>query len=283
MKKRFILAILVAGLCGVSAEEFDDSPLPANEYADENVQDEYADASAKVLEEPASEPISEEPVSAEPAPLKERKKTYPREHRGFFFSAGAGISYMSLRSSYTYDSRDGNGVVTYLKERVGEYSGFGIPSIDLKFGFSIANIMTIHSAIGMSFYSGEGVYSEAKYENGQLSSLDEYLDPDRWGGGFYGGLGFSVYPFKSPKSALNGFHFGYTAGVVTLVGESSCKDVNYEFEVYGVGNEIEVGKDWWISDTWSIGVSAGYLWTFLSFDDEGEGNRFQLMFRITHR
>jgi len=225
-------------------------------------------------------------VAANAAAPQGETDIHPYEHRGFFFSAGLGFSYMSLskvvhNTSVRFSGIDYSSYVI-LQNDEREYSGFGLPAIDYKLGVAFGNVVTVYSAMSLAFSIGDGTYAESEYENDHLNSYDEYQESGNWGMGAYWGLGFSVYPFKNPGSVMNGFHVGYTAGISVMAGMVAGDE---DLAMTGLGNEIEIGKDWWVSDTWSIGVSASYLWLWPIeiFDEDFDGKRFQLMFRITHR
>jgi hypothetical protein len=66
-----------------------------------------------------------------------------------------------------------------------------------------------------------------------------------------------------------------------------ARDDNYAQEycvVGGMYTRFELGKDWWVSDTWSIG--AGLSFTKLVYESENEGEEMSshtisLFFRLT--
>lgn len=194
------------------------------------------------------------------------------EHRGFFFSAGIGFSRMTANINDDDEYYD--------------YEGFGAPAIESKLGISIANLFVLNGVFSMTVYNGKSKYTHKRNKNTQYSYGDdgESEKTDSYALGEYAGIGFSVYPFRSPNSLLNGFHIGVASGFFAT-DFYVYRSKKYDEQVFdcGVGTEIEIGKDWWISETWSIGMSASYM-IISSLDGNtysGEGNRIQLLFRIT--
>ena len=101
---------------------------------------------------PVAEPIA-------PAKIVRAKKVRPPyEHRGFFFSMGMGVSYLSSsvdESNVSYSTgggyldTDGSFIPQskYEHERVlhEEFSGWGAPVIEFRFGKSICNMVVCNS------------------------------------------------------------------------------------------------------------------------------------------
>ncbi|MBR3073769.1 hypothetical protein [Fibrobacter sp.] len=230
-----------------------------------------------------------------------------REHRGFFFSAGLGLSYMSSNlNSYSSSYSTGASQTRFdgvYEERWfgGEnnkkegFSGFGFPTLDVRMGRSVGNLVAIYASMTGSLYNGEGtVYKEdfslekvvlnGSDENVQKTLLGK-LDKKEDGYAFYIslGLGFSVYPFRDAISPLNGFYVGISGGAD--VSLAKVKSENKEISgVMGIFTRYELGKDWWVSDTWSIGV--GFAFTKVVYEnvndgDDGGHHFIGLFFRIT--
>ncbi|MCQ2054454.1 MAG: hypothetical protein MJY82_04085 [Fibrobacter sp.] len=210
----------------------------------------------------------------------------PREHRGLFFSAGLGISYGNF-SNEDVDYYGGyhwaqSGSIAYdVKE--GEYvdvSYFSMPVMQFRFGASIGNVVALYSSLEFSMGKVfDGCSKEAKYEDGELTYLDYYdYDGDRSLNAFVG-FGFSIYPFRNPNSPLNGLYVANVSGVNLsyVLDDDSDSDQGIMVE------QFELGKDWWMSDTWSIGVSFSYSMFVSNFEDitNSDMNKFQLLFKIT--
>ena len=103
--------------------------------------------------------------------------------------------------------------------------------------------------------------------------------------GFYYsmGLGITVYPFKDPTSPLNGIFLGIGGGLDVSMARDDVYAEDY-CTVGGIFTRYELGKDWWVSDTWSIGVGVSFSKMVYSFENEGEKtdhHALSLFFRLT--
>ncbi len=231
----------------------------------------------------------------------------PREHRGSFFSVNWGLSYLSseLKSSdfgfpsggesLRLDGRYGRIEHYGLNNEQDDFSAWGFPSIDLRFGKSFGNLVAVYFSFGGGLFKGEGKirkqnYSVDRYivdnvlekEDSQLLGvMDETIDSY----GFYGslGLGFTVYPFRDPASPLNGLFVGIAGGLDVSMARDDVYATDY-CTVGGVFTRYELGKDWWVSDTWSIGVGFSFTKLVNPFENEGEDvshHVIGLFFRLT--
>lgn len=231
----------------------------------------------------------------------------PREHRGSYFSVNWGFSYLSseLKSS-DFGYRSGFGGKTLdgryekqehygLNNEQDEFSAWGFPSIDLRFGKSIENFVAVYFSFGGGLFKGEGSRRKQDYsvtrtivdnvlekEDKQLVGvMDETFDSY----GFYYsmGLGITVYPFKDPTSPLNGIFLGIGGGLDVSMARDDVYAEDY-CTVGGIFTRYELGKDWWVSDTWSIGVGVSFSKMVYSFENEGEKtdhHALSLFFRLT--
>ena len=244
----------------------------------------------------------ETPVAPSP-----KNNLLSREHRGFFFSVGLGLSYMSSNlNSYSSSYSSGIGQTrfdgVYEDRWIGSgnnkkegFSGFGFPTLDVRIGRSVGNLVAIYASMNGGLYSGEGtIYKEdfslekvvldGSDENVQKTLLGK-LDKKEDGYAFYIslGLGFSVYPFRDATSPLNGFYVGISGGIDASLAK--VKSENKEISgLMGIFTRYELGKDWWVSDTWSIGV--GFAFTTVAYQnvndgDDGDHHSIGLFFRIT--
>ena len=98
------------------------------------------------------------------------------------------------------------------------------------------------------------------------------------------GLGLSIYPFRNPESMLNGLYIGVSGGVEAF--DSHLDDSFSIISNGGVYTRFELGKDWWVSDTWSLGVGIAYV-NVTAFEDgndkeEHERNSISFFIRLTH-
>jgi hypothetical protein len=105
-----------------------------------------------------SSPVPEAEPVAPAKTVRAKKVRPPHEHRGFFFSMGMGVSYLSSSvdesnvensSSGGYTDSDGNFIPQskYERERIlhEEFSGWATPIIEFRFGKSIGNLVALYS------------------------------------------------------------------------------------------------------------------------------------------
>lgn len=258
------------------------------------------------VEDPATVQATENSI-AEPAqaPTKKRaKKIRPaREHRGFYFSTGLGLSYTSFNymendseEQYHYDYFSDK---TYTYESVekesSEFSGIALPTLDLRFGKSMGNLAALYFELDIAMLQGNGKYKETSYDNNTsdqipvLDQLPQHFEEeilnnnDAYGISGFAGIGVTFYPFRNPNSVMNGAFFSIANGpIINLATIKENRHDHKEIGMIGYGVQIELGKDWWVSDTWSIGVSAGYM-AIADFEDHdsSDANVFRILFRIT--
>ena len=230
-----------------------------------------------------------------------------REHSSSYFSVNLGLSYLSseLKSSdLSFSSSKMSNRLDGRYERFEHYgrhdeqenfSAWGFPSIDIRFGRAFGNLVAVHFSFGGGLVKGEGKRHQQNYsvnrivvddviesEDEQLSGImDETIDSY----GFYGslGFGFTVYPFRDPTSPLNGLFVGLTGGIEGAMARDDVYATDY-CTVGGVFTRYELGKDWWVSDTWSIGVGFSFTKLVYPFENEGDEpnhHAIGLFFRLT--
>ena len=279
-------------------------------------QDEMGPVESPAVEMPMmSAPQNPNPaLAAEPvAPAKKtrvKKVRPPHEHRGFFFSMGMGVSYVTTsvdESNVSYSTgsgyldTDGNFIPQskYERERIlhEEFSGWATPIIEFRFGKSIGNLVALYSIFSTGIYQGEGSHKKMNRElsyrydrSGTLASIDTIPNGTKkkkdGALAFFEsfGLGLSVYPFRNPESILNGLYIGASGG---FEGFDSHLDDSFSLiSNGGVYMRFELGKDWWVSDTWSLGVGIAYV-NVTVFEDgndkeEHERNSISFFIRLTH-
>ena len=214
----------------------------------------------------------------------------PHEHRGFYFSAGIGPAYHSFSASssssrYRYRWNEYTAEYDYFWESEKEensYNAFVFPAIDFRFGKSIGNLIALYSTFDFMFDTDnwECLREEQSDVYGKTSEKADSENSIMFSGG--AGLGFEVYPFLNPNSVMRGFHIGESTSVngmlLDAVGDRS------EWGGVFVANRINVGMDWWVSDTWSLGVEFSYTYfgvIEVDSDDDPDRHLFRLMFRLT--
>ena len=217
-----------------------------------------------------------------------QKTRPPHEHRGFFFSAGTGVSWTDLKA-YQEDS-DG----TWEEKTSREFSGWSYPTFDFKFGKSIANLIVVHSLLELAVYSGESDYhyKEQSYSEGinlfgfnlPKTKADEKKSLNSDAFSFAAGIGLMVYPFRNPRSVMNGFYVGFSSGMDIFLVQSGDNDG--DFDLSSAFTQYEVGKDWWVSETWSLGVAFAFsIHSFVEDGDAksgGDQGTFRFLIRLTH-
>ena len=56
------------------------------------------------------------------------------------------------------------------------------------------------------------------------------------------------------------------------------------FELIGLAWRTSSGLDWWVNDTWSIGIEVAQISQIWAQDvNDFTNQKFQILFRITHR
>jgi len=226
-------------------------------------------------------------LSAWAQEAKPQKTRPPYEHRGFFFSAGTGVSYTDLTA------RQNDSDESWDETTRREFSGWSAPTFDFKFGKSMANLIVVHSQFELAVYSGETNYRhvERSYSDGvnifgislPKVNADEDKSVESNGFAFAGGIGLMVYPFRNPRSVMNGFYAGFSSGMDAFF--VSADDSDGDINLASFYTQYEVGKDWWVSETWSVGVALALsLHSFVEDGDAysgGDRGTFKFLIRIT--
>lgn len=265
----------------------------------------------------AMEPESELPgenvpqnLNSVPQKVQAKKVRPPYEHRGFFFSMGIGFSYLSTTSDEDDLSFSSGGGYSYPgdtyvyipqneyyygKKVHEEMSCFGLPYIEYRFGKSIGNLVVLYSIFSGSLYRGNAEYFRTNYgieylynQDGVLTSVDTLKrdttlrKEEAVGFSVSAGLGLSIYPFRNPSSLLNGLYIGASGGF-----EGFDANMEGSFSILSTGgifSRYEIGKDWWVSETWSIGVGFAYINVYViesGEDGKGERQSINLFIRLT--
>ena len=216
----------------------------------------------------------------------------PQEHRGFYFSAGVGPAYHSFSAKtssadFRYVWNDGYSEGAYVnttREQEISYDAFVFPAMDFRIGKSIGNFLAIYTTFDFMFDTGNLEASFEEYSDGaayEYSKTAETENSYMISGG--GGLGFEVYPFLNPNSVMRGFHIGESTSVNFIAVDAYGWDKETGEGAY-LASRFNVGMDWWVSETWSLGVEFSY--TYFSsieadFDTDPNRHLFRLMFRLT--
>lgn len=192
----------------------------------------------------------------------------PYVHDGFYMNFKAGLGYMDLQSDKTdYSYVD-------LKSPLSQ-------SLAFKLGGAVNPHLAIVGTMSLSVATGEvktrNVYYSDKSDAMLLSLI---LGP-----------GIVFYPVQG--GVMDNFFIGATFGLgicgidldgayLSWDGEDGRTSSN---TATGFGVSLEIGKEWWVGDNWSLGVDLVY--TYVSGDDvdydglEWKSNAIQLRFTIT--
>lgn len=235
-----------------------------------------------------SESASSEPTLAKPA---------PREHRGFYSNVSFGAAYNWYNNSKEEHDHYNDGYGSDYRNRdvdYFEYNGGTFPTYEFKFGVALADLIAFHSVFNLGFYAGTIDYGYKEYrvfceENEKCperltkDKTKEMESSDGYNFRTYIGFGSTIYPFRDKNSALNGLFLGGSVGYaffITMINGGS-RDVSFNS---GTAFQVELGKDWWMNDHLSIGVSLGYARTGLvwnTVDSHNDDNVISLSFRLT--
>lgn len=192
----------------------------------------------------------------------------PYVHDGFYMNFKAGLGYMDLQSDKTdYSYVD-------LKSPLSQ-------SLAFKLGGAVNPHLAIVGTMSLSVATGEvktrNVYYSDKSDAMLLSLI---LGP-----------GIVFYPVQG--GVMDNFFIGATFGLgicgidldgayLSWDGEDGRTSSN---TATGFGVSLEIGKEWWVGNNWSLGVDLVY--TYVSGDDvdydglEWKSNAIQLRFTIT--
>jgi hypothetical protein len=212
----------------------------------------------------------------------------PREHRGFYSNASFGLNLNlfdnSMEDINEYDDRTERSIDFY------EYYGFSFLHSEFKFGYALGNVVAFHLVFNMGIYLGTVDYHEENFtttctkdgfchEVRDLGRDEIPSSSDGYNFRTYIGFGSTFYPFRDKNSPLNGFFFGGSFGYTLFVMASSDATGNG-----GIGFQLELGKEWWVSDHFSIGLGLGFAHNGLvwkTVDSHRSDNVLSLSFRLT--
>lgn len=216
------------------------------------------------------------------------------EHRGFYFSQNLAFAYTSIDQTTKYNRSFGS------EKEILLFSGPLFYS-ESRIGISIANFASIYALLGGGYasgsYSEETKYSvkdpesnsdkdyEKKYFEDNASSDTRYVF----------GIGGEFYPIRDDSNILYGLFFGPSLGMMFDNITHLEKEDDEKTKTTTLINafiRLEVGKEWWISRSWCIGVAISYAIGDSESDVgqyEGQtnvetisSNTFGLAFRIAH-
>lgn len=216
----------------------------------------------------------------------------PHEHRDSYFSVGTGVAYSNFETSEDHNSyrcRTDGSCEHGAVEDVTEFSGVS-PALNFRFGRSFGNAVAVYGDIDFVLISGAFETSwklsyQDLYQNRQTISQSSTWN-ETAGGFLSGGLGIEVYPFRNPNSVMRGFHFGNAYSVGYYRAEIKkhtplLNDMETKADATVFLYRTDIGMDWWVSETWTIGVEFAYTTPLYKGNNLSDMNSFRLLFRIT--
>ena len=194
-------------------------------------------------------------------------KPVAHEHRGFYSNMSFAFAYNWFKNSRVdlggASFENGGGYIDGKRRYVDyyDYSGFSFPMSEFKFGVGIANLVAVHFVFNIGFFAGSLDYNYEVYESlcafGKTcpETIDESRNINNKSRNAYSfrtffGLGSTFYPIQNKVSF-----------------------------------QLELGKEWWVSDRVSIGFGLGFAHTGLiwkTLDSHSSDNVLSLSFRLTH-
>lgn len=191
----------------------------------------------------------------------------PYVHDGFYMNFKAGLGYMDLESDKTdYSYVD-------LKSPLSQ-------SLAFKLGGAVNPHLAIVGAMSLSVAAGEVKTRNAYYsDKSDATLLSLILGP-----------GVVFYPVQG--GVMDNFFIGATFGLGICGIELDDAYLSWDYNdrtssntATGFGVSLEIGKEWWVGDNWSLGVDLVYSYVSggdVDYDGlEWKSNVIQLRFTIT--
>ncbi len=228
-------------------------------------------------------------------------KPATHEHRGFYSNMSFAFAHNWYKNSREDLSRgyfeNGGGYVDGKRRVVDyyEFDGKTFPMSEFKFGVGIGNLAAIHFVFNIGFFSGSLDYKYEMYQSPcglgakcpETFNESRYIDEksrDAYGLRTFFGLGTTFYPIQNKTSPLNGLFVGGSVGY-TLFATMINSCVEEATGNGGISFQLELGKEWWVSDRVSIGFGFGFAHTGIiwqTVDSHSSDNVLSLSFRLTH-
>ena len=198
---------------------------------------------------------------AQSAPAVEKNDS--REHRGFYNSASFGFAYNFFDNSEEKFYNENNKKIREIEYY--EFNGFSFSLAEFKFGYAFGNLIAIHTVFNFGFFMGPLDFYERDYtvicnENAACIDTreDEKEEDPSSSDGFdfrtYFGFGATLYPIQNKNSPLNGLFVGGSMGYTLFVGYGSGENTGNG----GIGFQLELGKEWWMNNHFSMGLGLGF-------------------------
>ncbi len=169
-------------------------------------------------------------------------KNTAQSHEGVLFGFGIGIGASKLTANPTGDG---------IRQ---EFTGGG-SSLDLRLGGAIAENFSLHATILMDQINGTDLASPH-----DPATSEAY---QRVGFSFMG-LGFTNYIMPS------NFFVSVSGGIADFDRQFVGKEV-VNSDKAGLGLQLKVGKEWWVSSNWALGLAADFEWATVKPEYPVEG------------
>lgn len=219
-------------------------------------------------------------------------KTTPREHRGAYNSTSFSFAFNWVNSSLENIEQENNTSirrVRYFESYTGSFS-----LADFKFGVALGNFVAVHSVFNLGFFAGVMKYDSIQVRTTCVSDEacqetvvdgNEYIPPSLTAYTIrsFLGVGATFYPLQN-KPSFNGFFIGCSVGYTLLATLAISDDLKTDNGNGGLGFQLEVGKEWWINDHYSIGFGLGFAHSGLvweTVETHKSDNVIFLSFRMT--
>lgn len=161
----------------------------------------------------------------------------PHTHDGFFLNMSLGYGYQDFAYSASEISESGNPFIFSIDSK-------GVSTeFDIKIGGTILPSFALHATIsGIGNLSSE-IESVIEY-SGERESFNQEVDLFM----FLTGIGVTYY-----INPINIFFSGSVGITEFDINDSQMSDT-------GFGFQIALGKEWWVSPEWGLGVSAAFTY-----------------------
>lgn len=169
-------------------------------------------------------------------------------HDGFFLRLSTGLGYASVSGD-----NDNSGT---FKGVTGQGS------------IAIGGIVTENLAIHADLFATT-LFNPDYEQNGTTTSTPDNVEITMRAGTLGVGLTYYFMPLNLYLSASLGLAVASTEIRYTILGFS--RTATYESET-GVGLNLMVGKEWWVSENWGVGVAGQLIYVNIPVKDENSAD-----------
>jgi len=179
-------------------------------------------------------PTSPGPITPASSPTPPADPTAHR-HLGFFFRADVGVGYVWSGAS------EGGTTVS-------------VSSIAVPVGFAVGGAVAENWILAGEGWGSYGPSPRLKFGSSSASASDTEF--------YVTGFGLAVVHYFMPANV----YLSLTPGVSRLTSQSGGSTGQTQL---GFGAKLAVGKEWWVSDHWGLGIAVEAL--FALNNDQGAG------------